>query len=225
MLTHILYWGLYLSFIRFYIPFETNDYKYNSFKIRLSSNLVSLTHALVTIGGSAYLLYLDKLNPINNFYCLTNEVMALMSFSSSYFIYDLIMMMFTNIDIIFFLHHLLILMVYWITISYDYGTKFILLTIFWGEITNPLQITWRISRALNYKKLEKYVFPLFSVSFIIVRTAILPFMHYSMLSSMFENKDYYIPTLGLTALSILGNLGGMIWTRQIIKTFLLKRFF
>ena len=108
-------------------------------------------------------------------------------------------------------------MVYWITISYDYGTKFILLTIFWGEITNPLQITWRISRALNYKKLEKYVFPVFSLSFIIVRTAVLPFIHYNMLSYMFENKEYYYPTLGLTTLSILGNFGGMIWTRQIIK--------
>jgi len=219
MITHILHWGLYSSFIRFYMPFETNNYNSNSFKLRISSNLVSLTHALGTIGGSAYLLYLDKLNPINNVDCLTNEVMALMTYSASYFIYDLIMMMFTTIDIIFFLHHLLILMVYYITISYNFGAKLILLSIFWGEITNPLQITWRISRALNYKKLEKYVFPVFSVSFIIVRTAIVPFMHYSMLSSMFENKEYYIPTLGLTTLSILGNFGGMIWTSQILKRF------
>ena len=217
MITHILHWGLYSSFIRFYMPFETNNYNSNSFKLRISSNLVSLTHALGTIGGSAYLLYLDKLNPINNVDCLTNEVMALMTYSASYFIYDLIMMMFTTIDIIFFLHHLLILMVYYITISYNFGAKLILLSIFWGEITNPLQITWRISRALNYKKLEKYVFPVFSVSFIIVRTAIVPFMHYSMLSSMFENKEYYYPTLGLTTLSILGNFGGMIWTSQILK--------
>ena len=220
MLTHILHWGLYLSMIRFYLPFEKNDYKYTSFKLRISSNLVSLTHALGTIGGSAYILYN---NNINNFDCLTNEVMVLMTVSASYFTYDLIMMMFTNIDIIFILHHLLILIVYWITISYDYGTKFILLTIFWGEITNPLQITWRISRALNYKKLENYVFPAFSASFIIVRTAVLPFIHYNMLSSMFENKDYYYPTLGLIALSALGNIGGMIWTNQIIKTFLRKR--
>ena len=143
--------------------------------------------------------------------------MTLMTFSASYFTYDLIMIMFTNIDMLFILHHLLILMVYYITISYDYGTKFILITIFWGEITNPLQITWQLSRALNYKKLEKYVFPIFGTSFLIVRTAIVPFMHYSMLSSMFENNEYYIPNLGITILSILGNIGSMIWTAKIVK--------
>jgi hypothetical protein len=220
MLTHILHWGLYLSMIRFYLPFEKNDYKYTSFKLRISSNLVSLTHALGTIGGSAYILYNNNLN---NFDSLSNEVMTLMTFSASYFIYDLIMMMFTTIDIIFFLHHLLILMVYWIVDSYNYGAKFVILSILWGEITNPLQITWRISRVLNYKKIENYVFPAFSASFIIVRTVVLPFIHYNMLSSMFENKDYYVPTLGLIALSALGNIGGMIWTRQILNKLICLR--
>ena len=216
MLTHILQWGLYLSIIHFYLPFESNDYKYNSCKLRISNNIVSLTHALGTIVGSAYLLYLDTFNPINNFDSLSNQIMTLMTFSASYFIYDLIMLMFTNIDILFILHHLLILMVYCIALTYNYGEKFILLSIVWGEITNPLQITWSISRKLKYKKLENYVFPIFSISFIIVRTIILPFMHYSMLSSMIENKEYYIPSLGLTALSILGNFGGMLWSKQII---------
>ena len=226
MLSHILHWGLYLSFIRFYMPFETSDYKCASFKLRISSNLVSLTHALGTICGSAYLLYLDKINPTLNFDSLSNEVMTLMTFSASYFTYDLIMIMFTNIDILFILHHLLILGVYWIALTYNYGYKFVILSIFWGEITNPLQIIWRLSRALKYTKLEKYVFPVFSVSFIMIRTIILPFIHYNMLSSMFENKDYYIPTLCLTALSIIGNIGGMIWTRQILtKTFLRKKVF
>jgi len=203
--------------IRFYIPFEKNNYKYTSIKLRISINLVSLTHALGTIGGSAYLLYLDKINPKPNFDSLSNEIMTLMTFSTSYFIYDLIMIMFTNIDILFILHHLLILGVYWIAITYNYGYKFVILSIFWGEITNPLQITWRLTRALKYTKLEKYVFSVFSASFIMIRTIVLPFIHYNMLSSMFENKDYYIPTLGLTALSIIGNIGGMIWTRQILK--------
>ena len=74
MLTHILHWGLYLSFIRCYIPFKTTDYESSTIKLKISSNLVSLTHALGTIGGSAYLLYLDKLNPINNFDSLSTEV-------------------------------------------------------------------------------------------------------------------------------------------------------
>ena len=217
MLTNILHWGLYLSFLNYHIPIEINNYNYNPSKLIISSNLVSLTHALGTIGGSAYLLYQDNLNNFNN---IDKNSLTLMTFSASYFIYDLIRMMFTNIDIIFILHHILILIVYWIALTYNYGIKFILLTIFWGEITNPLQITWRISRALNYNNLDNYVFPIFGVSFLIVRTAVLPFIHYNMLSSMFENKDYYVPTLGLIVLSILGNFGGMIWTRQILKIFL-----
>jgi hypothetical protein len=210
MYSHILHWGIYLSIIRCSLPFKQQN---NYTKFFISSNLVSLTHALGTIGGSAYILYNNP--SINNFDGLDKNSLALITFSSSYFIYDLIIMMFTNINILFILHHLLILMVYYITITYNYSAKFVILSIFWGEITNPLQITWRLSNKLNYKKLENFVFPVFSFNFIIVRTIVVPLMQYSMLSTMFENKDYYYPTIGLSILSILGNIGGILWTKQI----------
>jgi hypothetical protein len=206
MLIYILHWGLYLSILNYCLPIETNS------KVKISSNLVSLTHALGTIGGSAYILY-----NINNFDGLNNEILALMTFSASYFTYDCLFMLVNNFSLIFFIHHLLILGVYYIALTYDYGAKLILFTIFWGEITNPLQITWFLSRELNYKKLEHYIFPVFSFNFIIIRTLILPIIHYTMISSLFETKNYYYPTLGLTALSILGNLGGMLWTKKMIK--------
>ena len=85
MLTHILHWGLYLSFLNYHLPIETNNYKYNSSKLRISSNLVSLTHALGTIGGSAYLLYKNNLNKFNG---IDKNSLTLITFSASYFIYD-----------------------------------------------------------------------------------------------------------------------------------------
>ena len=215
MYSHILQWGIYLSIVHCSVPFK---HKNNYTKFVISNNLVSLTHALGTIAGSAYILYNNP--SINNFDGLDKNSLALLTFSSSYFIYDFIMMMFTNINILFILHHILILCVYYIALKYNYSAKLVILSILWGEITNPLQIIWRLSTNLNYKKIENVIFPLFSSSFIVVRTIVVPLMQYSMLSTMFENNDYFVPNLGLSILSIFGNIGGILWTKQIVNKLL-----
>ena len=196
MFTNLLCWILYWSFI---------NSKYNSI---ISNNLVSLTHALITIVGSAYILCDNHDNNIS---------IKLINLSASYFIYDCLIMLMNNFSLVFFLHHIIILGFYCITLTYDYGYKLVILTLFWGEITNPLQITWFLSRELNYKKLEHYIFPVFSFNFIIIRTAVLPIIHYTMISSLFKTTDNYYPTIGLGILSILGTLGGIMWSKKMIK--------
>jgi len=204
LFTNLLFWIIYCSFI-------TKCISSISSISSISNNIVSLTHALVTIGGSTYILY-------NNDEYISNSLsIKLINFSASYFIYDCLFMLMNNFSLVFFLHHIIILGVYYISLTYDYGYKIVILTLFWGEITNPLQITWFLSRELNYKKLEHYIFPVFSFNFIIIRTAILPIIHYTMISTLFKTTEYYYPTIGLSILSILGTLGGMLWTKKMIK--------
>jgi hypothetical protein len=202
LFTNLLFWILYWSFIN------------NKYKSIISNNLVSLTHALITIVGSAYILC-D--NHDNHEYISNSLSIKLINFSAFYFIYDCLFMLLNKFSLMFFLHHLLILGVYYIALTYDYGYKLVILTLFWGEITNPLQITWFLSRMLNYKKLEHYIFPVFSFNFIIIRTAILPIIHYTMISTLFKTTEYYYPTIGISILSILGTLGGMLWSKKMIK--------
>ena len=206
---NLLFWSLYFIFI---------NNRYNSI---ISSNIVSLTHALLTIAGSSYivynLIYADTCNDTCNDTCDDSLSIKLINVSASYFIYDCLFMLLSKFSLMFFAHHLIILGVYYIALTYDYGYKLVILSLFWGEITNPLQITWFLSRMLNYKKLEHYIFPIFSFNFIIIRTLILPLIHYTMISSLFKTRDNYYPTIGLSILIILGTLGGMLWTKKMIK--------
>jgi hypothetical protein len=200
MIEYIFNWCLYSLF--FYICLPKT---YNS--ITIISNLVSLTHALITIILSLNIILNDEF--ILDHY--NYDKMWIIKISSAYFIYDCLFMLLNNFSMMFFLHHLLILAVYYITISNDYGTKLVIYTLFWGEITNPLQISWFLSRYLNYKKIETYIFPVFSFNFILVRSLIMPYVHFMLINKM-ASTDY-----SLVLLSIVGNIGGLIWVKDIIK--------
>ena len=139
------------------------------------------------------------------------EKTLIIHISASYFIYDCLFMFINKFSMMFFLHHILILSVYYITISNDYGAKLVMYTLFWGEITNPLQISWFLSRYLNYKKIEHYIFPVFSFNFILVRSIIMPYAHFILIKKMPSTK------YSLVLLSIIGNIGGLIWVKNIIK--------
>ena len=89
-------------------------------------------------------------------------------------------------------------------------------TLFWGEITNPLQISLFLSRYLNYKKIETYIFPVFSFNFIVVRSIIMPYAHFILINKM-ATTNY-----SLILLAIIGNIGGLIWVKDIIKKLILN---
>ena len=148
---------MYLFFvhnvIRFYIP-NFNDYK-------ISCIIVSLTHALTTILYSGYIInnYLEN-DSFNSYqYHLIN-------ISASYFVYDAIFLCIHNFSLIFFLHHIIILLVYYVATSYELGAKLVIYTLFWGEITNPLQISWYLSKCLTYNNLRDYIVTIYSFKFI-----------------------------------------------------------
>jgi hypothetical protein len=208
MIEQIIYWTIYLLFLHLLL-----QKKYKSFTI--TSNLVSLTHAVITIIGSSYFILTENWEQ-DNF----NNKLWLIKISASYFIYDCLFIIINilinnNKSIIFLLHHLLILSVYYIALTYDYGAKLVIFTIFWGELTNPLQITWVLSRNLKYRKIEAYIFPVFSFNFMIIRSLVMPYMNYTIIKTL--NNNYYYPNICLIILSILGNIGGFIWVKGIIN--------
>ena len=205
MIEYIFNWCLYSLF--FYICFPKT---YDSLPI--ISNLVSFTHALITIITSLHVILNDEFILDNYDY----EKTLIIHISASYFIYDCLFMFINKFSLMFFLHHLLILAVYYITISNDYGVKLVIYTLFWGELTNPLQISWFLSRYLNYKKIETYIFPVFSFNFIVVRSIIMPYTHFILINKMREIN------YSLILLAIIGNIGGLIWVKDIIKKLILN---
>ena len=200
MLDYIFNWFLYSLF--FYVSIPKT---YNS--LIIISNIVSLTHAMFTIITTLYII----LNQDLTLDYFDSEKTLIIYISASYFIYDILFMFITKFSLMFFLHHLLILSVYYITLTNDYGVKLVLYTLFWGELTNPLQISWFVSRYLNYKEIEKYIFPVFSFNFILVRSIIMPYTHFILIQKMREIN------YSLILLSIIGNIGGLIWVKDIIK--------
>jgi len=205
---YIISWILYLFFvhnvIRFYIP-NYDDYT-------ISSIIVSLTHALTTILYSGYIInnYLEN-DSFNSYqYHLIN-------ISTGYFVYDAIFMCIHHFSLMFFLHHILILFVYYVATSYELGAKLVIYTLFWGEITNPLQISWYLSKYLNYNKIRDYVFPIFSFNFILVRCLIMPYYHYITLYELFNQYNNYLPKFILLFFAIIGDIGSLIWVKSIIK--------
>ena len=200
MIDYISNWFLYSLFFYVCIP-----KKYNS--LIIISNIVSLTHAMFTIISTLYII----LNQDLTLDYFDSEKTLIIYISASYFIYDILFMFITKFSLMFFLHHALILSVYYITLSNDYGVKLVMYTLFWGELTNPLQISWFVSRYLNYKEIEKYIFPVFSFNFILVRSIIMPYTHFILIQKMREIN------YSLILLSIIGNIGGLIWVKDIIK--------
>ena len=204
MITQIWNWFMNLIIIHSVLP----KYFHN---LNISLNLVSLSHALLTIMGSLYFIMTETWESDT----FNDNQLKLIYFSASYFIYDSIFILINKCDLMFLAHHFLILLIYYITINNNIGAKFIIYSIFLGEITNPLQITWSISRVLNYNKITDYIFPIFSFNFIIVRTFVIPYYHYLLLKDMFSNS-YTIINYTLIIISLIGNLGSLMWVRAII---------
>jgi len=200
MIDYIFNWCLYSLLFYIYFP-KTNN------SLIIISNLVSFTHAIFTILTTLYII----LNQDLTLDYFDTEKTLIIHISASYFIYDCIFMFITKFSLMFLLHHLLILAVYYVTLTNDYGVKLVIYTLFWGEITNPLQISWFLSRYLNYKKIENYVFPVFSFNFVLVRSIIMPYTHFILITQMRELS------YSLILLSVLGNIGGLIWVKNIIK--------
>ena len=117
---------------------------------------------------------------------------------------------------IFVIHHLLVISAYLTSLTYDYGSKLVFLTIFIGEITNPLQISWFLSKYLKYDKIKEFVFPIFACVFLIFRTIVFPLFFIKMYYQMYNDNIQVIPYFSLFILNLLGIFGSFIWCQKLI---------
>ena len=201
----ILYWYLCFVVLRLILPYHN---------IQLSSSFVSLIHAILTILYSGYIIQYDMLE--SDVHTFNVHQLNLVKISAGYFVYDILFILFNKISAMFLFHHILILGVYYLTTSYNIGASLITYTIFWGEITNPLQITWYVSKYLKHHRLEKYMFPVFSFNFILIRMFVIPYYHYILLyNSILELYTYYDFTL--LSLVFIGDLASLVWINTIFK--------
>ena len=197
--------GVIIWFSLFY---EVNLSEKNSF---LSSCKVAFYHSLLCIflTSTSFIYNTVDYEPISAF---RSDILI---FSLSYFIYDLYHVIYSKFDKLFIVHHILcILTIISVLLLNNLGIL-VSQCLFIGEITNPLQITWSISRVLNYNKITDYIFPIFSFNFIIVRTFVIPYYHYLLLKDMFGNS-YTIINYTLIIISLIGNIGSLMWVRAII---------
>ena len=206
----LLYWYLCFIFSRIILPY-TN--------IQLSASCVSFSHAIITILYSGYIIQHKAISSdIHSFD--TNQLM-LVKISAGYFVYDSLFMLLHKISPLFLFHHVLILLVYYLTTSYNIGSSLITYTLFWGELTNPLQITWYVSKYLKICILENYMFPVFSFNFILIRMFIIPYYHWVLLySRILELYTYHEFTLLI--LVFIGDLASLCWIKTIFNKIMNK---
>ena len=135
------------------------------------------------------------------------------SISIGYFIYDLYHVYLINYNKMFIKHHLLSIGTLILTYYLNIGSKIITLMILLGELSNPFQTSWYLARKLNYEKIEKILFPLYCFPFIIIRTAITPYILISILYH--HHTNIYI--LLICSVFFLGLYGSLFWTKKLIS--------
>jgi hypothetical protein len=212
MIIYLFFWPLLYNIFNRYI---SNKYINNIDLDPIVSNLVSFIHASTTCFLSCLLLLTqDQWRWDDGFTPIQKQIIT---FSQSYFIYDLIYMFMYSYSSTFVLHHIFVLLAYYISLTYNYGSKSVFCTIFIGEITNPLQITYFISKYLKLEKINAYFLPIFSFNFLIFRNIIFPIsfcvMYYQMINDNFQPVPYF----SLMILHLAGIFGGILWSKKLIR--------
>lgn len=174
--------------------------------------IVALNHATIVTSLSAISLfnYGYDFNRENLFF----EIVV-SDLSMTYFIFDLIMLLLFERDIIYIIHHLVTIVSISTILRNGFGSSLCMIVLFFGELTNP----FRLAKQMIYKH-NKFTYNvlnfLFSWLFIIIRGPILTY--YSFLAF-----NEYIPKLGtyskikLIPSLLIALFGGYYWLFLLIK--------
>ena len=177
--------------------------------------LIPFTHGISTSTIAGYHLFTRDLSPT----IMTPFQHALMDFSHSYFIYDLIDVS-LNREYLYVAHHTSIMVFMHLFKKYGYG-KLFMQSLFLGEITNPFLNLWLFSKKDTHSLLFRAINHLFTLLFVTVRGLIMPWFFFSTLMEIKEDlqvevADYYV----LCFLSIVFNAANLAWMRALVKGYL-----
>ena len=205
----IQYYGLIFLFVRHY----NNPHK-------ITNRTIAFTHAIITTVTSGIDLYIennleyDSENTLSQIY--------IMNFSLSYFIMDLLYLIFMEWNLVFIMHHLLSIVMFSSILNFEISGYCIMLALFYGEITNPIRMIW-IELSKRKSKYSNSVLTLFKISFIGIRHIILP---YYMINAIYFFIYESVP-LGRVLPSMIAiyiilftliSCGNIVWTYKLIKT-------
>lgn len=136
----------------------------------LASRCTSMLHACGTLCMCSYILLTEP-----HWTLLNSPLQTLLAQTSlSYFIYDTLYMSLFEPDILFFLHHLGGAALSGMVAYTGLGGYYWVLGILLGEISNPLQLTWEVSRRTGRKDLYKKLTPYYTYTFLTLRVGVIP---------------------------------------------------
>lgn len=225
----IIYWLIiYLHFSKIY-PIQSITYIINKLPLyqKLEKNkqisyITSMTHALLSFITSSYILLFIPNEQIIHY----NIYHIIVGITMSYYIMDLIIVMYLIPNYIFIVHHIAADIIIGTFYLYSHLCPHMYpFTIILAEITNPLQLifTYLIMTKQTQSNYFFIISTIFTYIFTFVRILIVPFIYLDSYRNIYiipniNRYHAYIFDISL----ITGILGGFIWNYNIIKGYYIK---
>ena len=197
-----LVWGLYL----FSISEIVSTYKNQIIRHRIGKHILksllqddlfyftrqvfSFTFATVVVMLTGLSLMIMLFNGENIFGmgALSNMDYFIGQLTIGYFIIDTLIYILANGDKIYIIHHLVSIKMGYLILNGGYGKGVIIIGLFLGEITNPIQKIWELTK---YNKSPHFttINNLYTPFFTIIRALVFPYVIYNLLYETYINND------------------------------------
>jgi len=229
-----LVWGLYL----FGISETVSMYKNQIIRHRIGKHILkslsqddlfyftrqvfSFTFATVVVMLTGLSLMIMLFNGENIFGmgALSNMDYFIGQLTVGYFIIDTLIYILAKGDKIYIIHHLVSIKMGYLILNSGYGKGVIIIGLFLGEITNPIQKIWELTK---YNKSPHFttINNLYTPFFTIIRAFVFPYVIYNLLYETYINNDIGL----LHKFSIMSDffaiqIGSWYWCYLLSKGFI-----
>lgn len=179
--------------------------------------VLSMTHALISLFGSLYLLSQYDKTEIYNTY-LYHIIIAV---SLSHYTTDMLIVAYYHVQVMFIIHHIVsIIMITTFYVGGQLSTDTYPFSMVFMEITNPFQIifSYLSSTHQTHKKRFFVISTIFTFMFTFVRCLLLPFIYLDVQKSIYKDvKVNGFHAVLCEICGITGSLGSLIWNYSLLK--------
>jgi len=192
--------------------------------LNLTVQLVSFTHSTICVLYSSIILaiiYISggnmySIGKINNFDYLLGV------FSLGYFVTDSVLCVLRKTNILFLYHHIICCIIFYTIVSYGLGRSELVLGLFIGEITNPIQKIWEVLKS-SKSKYFYYVNFIYTPFYVIIRGIAMPIIIMNIQKEILYGVDSEHIPIGCKILWTIGNtliqFGSFLWSYKTFKGF------
>ena len=211
----------------FWLSIQLNCFFYGYFYLRetmssrsetiwVTNRVVSMVHALLTSLTAVWWLYQTG-SEFSYTDPTTPWQMEIMYFSMSYFIVDLAYLVIVEWSLVYVVHHLCCLLVWWYILVLGRYGSLALFGLFWGETTNPVVLWWSLSKRFGRQNLAKWLFRLMLFMFIPIRSVIIPVISVRAMSEIWASEHGIITPMVMILSIVILVLGGIWWSYRLIR--------